>query len=570
MNKRNHGVGETPGDATIVVNKDGNIHSINEKAIALLNINHVKFVGKDITILLPGLDVELMVEGNIIQHFATNEEGKKIPLYIRKVLVSINEQEYAILTLHRSNNFSMTGMEPQKLLSELLDIKFALDESTIVAITDQTGKIKYVNDKFCQISKYTESELIGQDHRIINSGYHSKEFMRNLWRTIANGHVWHGEIKNKAKDGTYYWVDTTIVPFLTKEGKPYQYLAIRNEITEYKFVLEELQRSMQELIDIKFALDESTIVAITDKQGKITYVNDKFVAISKYSKDELIGQKHSIINSGFHPHSFFKDLWKTIGTGNVWKGEIKNKAKDGTYYWVDTTIVPFLDDSGKPYQYLAIRSEITKRKQIEEELQHTLTRIIDVQEEERKRFSRELHDGIGQNLYSHLITINRLSTELEHPLLDQLQEEATDIIQDVRDFSWELRPSVLDDLGLVPAIRSFLNRYSDNYQIDVYFECSLVKRFESNIEITIYRIIQEALTNVRKYANVDQAAVTIRETEDGVRVLIEDKGKGFIRGELSPGVGIVSMEERAKSVGGELYVNSELDKGTRVVLEIPY
>src|SRR5713101_3732103 len=271
----------------------------------------------------------------------------------------------------------------EQVLKELADQKFALDQHAIVAVTDVQGTITYVNDKFCAISQYSEAELIGQNHRILNSGHHSKEFFQQMYQTIANGKVWHGEIKNRAKDGSIYWVDTTIVPTLSTEGKPRQYVAIRADITVRKRAEAALEESLsaskaalKELADQKFALDQHAIVAVTDVQGTITYVNDKFCTISQYSEDELIGHNHRILNSGHHPKEFFQQMYHTIANGKVWHGEIKNRAKDGSIYWVDTTIVPTLSTEGKPRQYVAIRADITERKQVEEAL-HEQAQVLD-------------------------------------------------------------------------------------------------------------------------------------------------------------------------------------------------
>ncbi|PSJ16448.1 sensor histidine kinase [Nitrosomonas supralitoralis] len=182
------------------------------------------------------------------------------------------------------------------LLDEARVFENAFNKHAIIAITDKFGIIKYVNERFCIVSKYSPEELIGQDHRIINSGYHSKDFFFNLWNTISKGDTWKGEIKNRAKDGTYYWVATTIVPFLDDVGVPYQYVAIRTEVTEYKQLEQKMEKQVAELARSNDELEQFAYVVTHDLQEPLRAINSFIQLLKKYCHAQLDQRANDLIS----------------------------------------------------------------------------------------------------------------------------------------------------------------------------------------------------------------------------------------------------------------------------------
>lgn len=245
----------------------------------------------------------------------------------------------------------------------------AIDRAAAVAEFDLEGNILYANELFLNMMGYTKEELEGAHHCLfVEDEYSSTTECEKFWPTLARGQFIQGEFWRIHKSGDSVWIKGSYTPVLDLNNQPYKVVKYAYDITYQKKLEGKLKDQILKLNDYKFALDAAAIVAITDVEGVITYVNDKFCDKSKYNREELIGKTHRLLNSGYHSKEFIQDLWGTIKKGDVWRSEMKNKAKDGAFYWVDTTIIPFLDGNGEPNMYLAIRFDITHRKKLEDEL----------------------------------------------------------------------------------------------------------------------------------------------------------------------------------------------------------
>ncbi len=379
---------------------------------------------------------------------------------------------------------------------------------------------------------------------------------------------------------------------------PDRHLLVLRDVTQGLRTSRDLEKSLINLNEIKKALDESSIVVTTDKTGQITYVNVKFCEISKYSPDETLGQNHRIINSGFHSKEFFQDLWQTIVQGAVWHGEIKNQAKDKTFYWVATTIVPFLGIDGNPFQYIAISHDITERKHLESALRRTAQ--LTLAGELASSLAHEIKNPLAGIKGAVDILIQRRTAEdEERVVLESVRHEIERIDETVRALLNRAHPRQLNfkQTSLTETISraaqlafhqaSFHRSRNQEITIesDLPPEPLIFPHDAAQIEDAVLNLIINGIEAIGE--NKGRVIVRLKKAQaDGrgeILIEVEDTGRGIPEPELpkifSPfftttengtGLGLAAVRRIARAHGGNCEVCSTVGHGSTFTIRLPF
>ncbi len=604
---------EAAPNAMVVADEHGHMILVNAQAEKLFGYARAELLGQPVELLVPERyrPAHVGYRGGFFQHpqaramgagrdlFGRRKDGGEVPVEIG--LNPVHTAEGAcvlasIIDITERRQAEAALRDSQQLLRAIVD-----NSSAVIYVKDLQGRYLMVNRRYEEIFQLPSDAILGKTDHDLFSREAADAFRAVDQRVVVAGHALTEEETAPQADGPHHYISVKSV-LRDNTGKVCAMFGISTDISEHKAAEGKLKASLKEIGDLKAALDEHAIVAITDPQGKITYVNDRFCAISKYARSELLGQDHRLINSNHHPKEFIRELWATITHGRVWHGEIKNKAKDGTFYWVDTTIVPFLNEQGKPRHYVAIRADITERKTAEEtilKLNTDLEQRVTERTVQLETANRELEAfsySVSHDLRAPLRAIDGFSQAVVEDYGPQLPEEARRYLRTIRGGAQQMG-ALIDDLltfsrlsrqpvkkhevnmtKLVRAVLEELTVLQQGRLIDVRVGPLPVCRGDP---ILLKQVWVNLLSNALKYTRKRERAeieIGCRTTNGVDTFFVRDNGTGFdmryadklfgvfqrlhrMEDYEGTGVGLAIVQRVINRHGGRIWAEAMVDQG---------
>ena len=507
--------------------------------------------------------------------------GERKDIFLKWSVVPGHETDYSkvlvsILDITERKLADQALRESEKRYRDLVE-----NISEVYFVCDHQGMITYSSPNFYSETGYLPEEIIGTYFLSMIVPQDRARILRFYRDRTADGTVdTTCEFRGRRKNGSSTWVEQSTRIIRDAHGNVREYRNVVRDVSERVHARDELglrERRFRALIE-----ESSDVVALVDRDGIFTYVSPSVVKVLGYSPDEMIGMNAIEL---VHPldldsiRQLFEDL---LGdSSKTASSEIRYREKNGSYRWIEGIGKNLIDDPSVGAIVVNCR-DITDRKVADEMLRELPIRIINAQESERRRVARDLHDSVNQILSSVKFRMESIEerTQRRDKALKDVVASAKDSLEkamhEVRRISQNLRPSELDDLGVVPAVRSMCEEFAEVTKIDVDLKfVRFPKELSPEIEVTMYRIIQEALSNVAKHSAATRMVIRCEGDHSRVKLLIKDNGKGADGHDLtgspskSSGMGMLNMKERAAFVGGTVSVHSTPKKGMEISVLLP-
>ncbi len=588
------------------LDENGIISFVNDSFCKLFQINKDEVIGNTPGSLLEKYSVDYYLEsaleysrifrnredvcGEFTVHLKT---GRRFVLEVSiYFLLDGTDRPIAISYIDDITYFRDSELTLIQSYKNLIDLKFALDQSSIITVTDADGVIIAANDNFLKISGYDRNEIVGKTHRIVKSGYHPPDFFQSMWTQISSGKVWHGEIKNKRKDGTYYWVDSHIIPFLNEDGIPFQYISIRENIT--------VRKSAQDLLaasEEKFRLlyENAPIgIMLVGMDGEILECNEYLLKLFGFDKNEFIGNKSiDFLQEEFQEYKLkaFEQLLNRK-TNQIYVEE-KHKTKEGNFIWTGCYSNAWFDREGKLICILNFIVEIENRKKSEEELlklDESKNAILNI-------VAHDLRSPIGGIISLIQIMLEEDDSSENRKYLElalQSGKHAINIANDILEMIQSSNiKNVLDkettELNdFLKNCIQFQELQAKEKSIEIFFSSTVDKVFSEINRDKMMRAITNLLSNATKFTKKGgkiEVSLTLKNKHPFITV--KDSGIGIpkskqpflfekfsiarragTRGEKSTGLGMFIVKEIIDRHAGKISFDSEENKGTSFYIEL--